>query len=64
MTPTQLPGLRAVVMTTGAPGQVLVRQDSLLRRLAILSWWSNAMLQIGLNLFIEIDSRKEIQVRH
>jgi hypothetical protein len=64
MTPTQLPGLRAVVMTTRAPGQVLVRQDSLLRRLAILSWWSNAMLQIGLNLFIEIDSRKEIQVRH
>jgi hypothetical protein len=64
MTPTQLPDLRAVVMTTRAPGQVLVRQDSLLRRLAILSWWSNAMLQIGLNLFIEIDSRKEIQVRH
>jgi hypothetical protein len=64
MTPTQRPDLRAVVMTTRAPGQVLVRQDSLLRRLAILSWWSNAMLQIGLNLFIEIDSRKEIQVRH
>jgi hypothetical protein len=64
MTPTQLPGLRAVEMTTRATGQVLVRKDSLLRRLAILSWWSNAMLQIGLNLFIEIDPRKEIQVRH